>query len=56
MYTVYITGTEPLEPGRADLIIGGTAIVLATMELLEADVLVVSDRGLREGILVRLGS
>lgn len=45
-----------LEPGRADLIVGGTAIVLATMELLEADVLVVSDRGLREGILVGLGS
>lgn len=55
--TVAERGALPcLEPGRADLIIGGTAIVLATMELLEADVLVVSDRGLREGILVRLGS
>jgi exopolyphosphatase/guanosine-5'-triphosphate,3'-diphosphate pyrophosphatase len=44
-----------LEPGRADLIVAGTAIVLATMDLLGADVLVVSDWGLREGIVVRLG-
>jgi exopolyphosphatase/guanosine-5'-triphosphate,3'-diphosphate pyrophosphatase len=50
--TVAERGAVPcLEPGRADLIVGGTAIVLATMDLVGADVLVVSDRGLREGIL-----
>lgn len=55
--TVAERGALPcLEPGRADLIVGGTAIVLATMALLGADVLVVSDWGLREGILVRLGA
>lgn len=43
-----------LEPGRADLIVAGTAIVLATMALVDVDVLVVSDAGLREGILARL--
>ncbi|MGH7355593.1 MAG: hypothetical protein ACRELS_13580 [Candidatus Rokuibacteriota bacterium] len=41
-----------LEPGRADLILPGTAIVLETMTLASADVLTVSDFGLREGILV----
>jgi exopolyphosphatase / guanosine-5'-triphosphate,3'-diphosphate pyrophosphatase len=41
-----------LEPGRADLIIPGTAIVLETMTALHADVLTVSEYGLREGILV----
>lgn len=40
-----------LEPGRADLIVPGTGIVLATMRLLGADVLVVSDAGLREGMM-----
>jgi exopolyphosphatase / guanosine-5'-triphosphate,3'-diphosphate pyrophosphatase len=44
-----------LEPGRADLIVSGTAIVLATLDLAAADRLVVSDWGLREGILVGLG-
>lgn len=41
-----------LEPGRADLIIPGIAIVTATMDRLRADALVVSDQGLREGVLV----
>ena len=45
-----------LEPGRADLILAGTAIVLATLDLTGAGALVVSDWGLREGILVRLGA
>jgi exopolyphosphatase/guanosine-5'-triphosphate,3'-diphosphate pyrophosphatase len=45
-----------LEPGRADLILAGTAIVLATLDLTGADALVVSDWGLREGILLRLGA
>jgi exopolyphosphatase / guanosine-5'-triphosphate,3'-diphosphate pyrophosphatase len=40
-----------LEPGRADLILPGVAIVLATMARLGCDRLVVSDGGLREGIL-----
>ena len=40
-----------LEPGRADLIVPGTAIVTATLDCLGADALTVSDSGLREGIL-----
>jgi exopolyphosphatase/guanosine-5'-triphosphate,3'-diphosphate pyrophosphatase len=43
-----------LEPGRADLIVAGTAIVLATLELIGTDRLVVSDWGLREGILLSM--
>jgi len=41
-----------LEPGRADVIVPGIAIVLETMTLTGAESLVVSDDGLREGILV----
>ncbi|HET7343299.1 MAG TPA: hypothetical protein VFL90_17665, partial [Methylomirabilota bacterium] len=44
-----------LEPGRADLIVPGTAIVLATLDLTAAGAMVVSDWGLREGILLSLG-
>ena len=40
-----------LEPGRADLIIPGTAIVIETMACLAADVLTVSEYALREGVL-----
>ncbi len=40
-----------LEPGRADLIVPGVAIVEATLDLLQSDRLVVSDWSLREGIL-----
>jgi exopolyphosphatase/guanosine-5'-triphosphate,3'-diphosphate pyrophosphatase len=43
-----------LEPGRADLIVVGIAIVLATMDLLGAPRMIVSDWGLREGLLVKL--
>lgn len=43
-----------LEPGRADVIIPGIAICLAAMTCLRRDALVVSDRGLREGILCEL--
>jgi exopolyphosphatase / guanosine-5'-triphosphate,3'-diphosphate pyrophosphatase len=43
-----------LEPGRADLILPGVAIVLATLDLTGAAALLVSDWGLREGILVSL--
>lgn len=40
-----------LEPGRADVIIPGIAICLAALDRLGFDSLLVSDRGLREGIL-----
>jgi exopolyphosphatase/guanosine-5'-triphosphate,3'-diphosphate pyrophosphatase len=43
-----------LEPGRADLIVPGVAIVVATMERVGADALVVSDWSLREGIVDEL--
>jgi exopolyphosphatase / guanosine-5'-triphosphate,3'-diphosphate pyrophosphatase len=43
-----------LEPGRADLIVPGLAIVVATMDLVRAEVLTVSDTGLREGMLAEL--
>jgi exopolyphosphatase/guanosine-5'-triphosphate,3'-diphosphate pyrophosphatase len=43
-----------LEPGRADLIVPGVAIVTATMERLAAEALVVSDWSLREGIVAEL--
>lgn len=53
--TVEQRGALPcLEPGRADLIVAGIAIVLATLDLVGAPALVVSDWGLREGILVGL--
>lgn len=42
-----------LEPGRADLIVAGVAIVAETMACLDAGELVVSDHGLREGLLLR---
>jgi exopolyphosphatase/guanosine-5'-triphosphate,3'-diphosphate pyrophosphatase len=55
--TVAERGALPcLEPGRADLIVAGTAVVLATMDLMAAARLIVSDWGLREGILIRLAS
>jgi exopolyphosphatase/guanosine-5'-triphosphate,3'-diphosphate pyrophosphatase len=54
--TVTERGALPcLEPGRADLIVVGTAIVLATLDLTGEERMTVSDWGLREGILVGLG-
>jgi exopolyphosphatase/guanosine-5'-triphosphate,3'-diphosphate pyrophosphatase len=41
-----------LEPGRADLIVPGIAVVLAVLDGLGLDALLVSDQGLREGILL----
>ena len=41
-----------LEPGRADLIVAGIAIVAETMACLEVPELVVSDHGVREGLLL----
>jgi exopolyphosphatase/guanosine-5'-triphosphate,3'-diphosphate pyrophosphatase len=43
-----------LEPGRADVIVAGAAIVVAAMERLGFDEMRVSDDGLREGILLDL--
>jgi exopolyphosphatase / guanosine-5'-triphosphate,3'-diphosphate pyrophosphatase len=40
-----------LEPGRADLMIPGIAIVTATLDTLGLETLIVSDWGLREGLL-----
>ncbi len=40
-----------LEPGRADLIVPGVAIVLATLDATGAAAVTVSDWGLREGIM-----
>jgi len=40
-----------MDPGRAEIIIAGSAILLTLMEEFGADRLVVSDRGLRDGIL-----
>ena len=55
--TVGERGALPcLEPGRADLIVAGTAVVLATMDLMAAPRVIVSDWGLREGVLIRLAS
>ncbi|MDP2700698.1 MAG: Ppx/GppA family phosphatase, partial [Candidatus Rokubacteria bacterium] len=42
------------EPGRADLIVPGSAICLEALSRLGFDALVVSDRGLREGILYEI--
>ncbi|WP_019177982.1 Ppx/GppA phosphatase family protein [Methanomassiliicoccus luminyensis] len=41
-----------LNPERADIIVGGAAILETIMEELKIDELVVSDRGVRDGLLV----
>ncbi len=46
-----ITG---LQPKRADVILGGVCIVSEVMDILGARELVVSDRGLRHGLLYEL--
>ena len=43
-----------LEPGRADLIVPGIAIVLATLDCLGVDAMQVSDWGIREGIVAEM--
>jgi exopolyphosphatase/guanosine-5'-triphosphate,3'-diphosphate pyrophosphatase len=45
-----------LEPGRADLIVPGTAMVLATLATFGAGSLLVSDAALREGVVLQLSS
>jgi exopolyphosphatase/guanosine-5'-triphosphate,3'-diphosphate pyrophosphatase len=42
-----------LEPGRADVIVVGARIVLAILRRVGASELVVSDRGVRWGLLAR---
>jgi exopolyphosphatase / guanosine-5'-triphosphate,3'-diphosphate pyrophosphatase len=44
----------PLEPGRADVMIAGTALLVTVMGVLAYDEFVVSDSGLREGVLLDL--
>ena len=44
---------KPIERGREDLIIAGTAIVLATMRTFSCDILTVSEYSLREGIILK---
>jgi exopolyphosphatase / guanosine-5'-triphosphate,3'-diphosphate pyrophosphatase len=44
---------KALEPGREDLIIAGTAIVLETMHIFQCDPLQVSEYSLREGIILK---
>ena len=41
-----------LEPGREDIIVAGAAILITTMEEMGHDSLVVSDYGLREGLII----
>ena len=43
---------KPMEPGREDLIIAGTAIALETMKAFGCQTLTVCEYGLREGILL----
>jgi exopolyphosphatase/guanosine-5'-triphosphate,3'-diphosphate pyrophosphatase len=53
--TVAERGRLPcLEPARADIIVPGTAVVLATLEAFAAPALVVSDAALREGVVLQL--
>jgi len=44
---------KPLERGREDLIIAGTAIVLETMRAFDCENLTVSEYSLREGLILR---
>jgi exopolyphosphatase/guanosine-5'-triphosphate,3'-diphosphate pyrophosphatase len=41
-----------MDPNRAEIILGGAAILLTLMEAFGADKMTVSDRGLRDGILL----
>ncbi len=45
-------GVPGMDAGRAEIIIGGAAILLTLMEAFGADRMYVSDRGLRDGILL----
>jgi len=41
-----------IEKGREDLIIAGGALVLETMRVFECNLLIVSEHGLREGLVL----
>ncbi len=41
-----------MNPRRSDIIVAGNAILMAIMEMLERDELIVSERALREGVVV----
>ncbi|MCC6398515.1 MAG: Ppx/GppA family phosphatase, partial [Bacteroidetes bacterium] len=41
-----------LQPGRAEVILGGACIVRSILTALRAESLTVSDRGLRHGVLL----
>lgn len=41
-----------LDPDRADIILGGAAVLAALLDELGADALIASDRGLRHGIII----
>jgi len=43
-----------LHPGRADVIIGGTAIVLGVLKLLDIKDILVSERDILDGIIYTL--
>ncbi len=45
-----------MEPGRADVILAGAAIVWTLVKLLGADSFVVSDRGLRHGLMIEMAA
>ena len=45
-----------MEPGRADLIVPGVAVVLATLVTFTSGSLVVSDAALREGVVLQLST
>ena len=45
-------GIIGLQPGRAEVVLAGACIVRTTMEKLGCESLVVSDRGLRHGVLL----
>ena len=49
-------GSAGLEPGREDLIVGGTMILRGLMETFRWDTCLVSTRGLREGIVLALAA
>jgi exopolyphosphatase / guanosine-5'-triphosphate,3'-diphosphate pyrophosphatase len=44
-----------LQPARAEVILAGACIVRTVLELLDAEALTVSDRGLRHGVLLERG-
>jgi len=44
--------TPGLDPDRADIVLGGAAVLMAILEDVRAERLTISDRGMRHGILV----